>query len=241
MEKIIKIYEHNEKDLMDHNKNLLDKCHSVIEDCTKIFSMTNLNDTHLIDSYIVKLKKCVSDNMERTKLNDEYKYIIRKVNLHIQLLEYLKIVNYNDEVVFDSDKYNIVVDAYNIFVSLKEDISKSYVEWCSNNYVFFYSQSTNYTNICVYYLDDLFGYKIFLTFKKNNLTNKIKICIFDVIIKCEKDFYNRIDNYKLQFINIKQILNCFSMDSDDITKEYQESNYINSQKMLQYVSIFLDN
>lgn len=263
MDKIIKFYELNEKDLINYNQDTIDKlyklitdtknklyssdwlekCCTIIEECDEVFSIMNSCYIYFIDEYINKLKGCITNNMDTGNFNNLHIYTARKIKLYIQLLEYLKMINYDSKVFFDADKYDIVMNTYKIFFNLKGDINKCYIEWYSNNYILYYSQSLNYTNICIYYLDDLFGYKIFLSFKKNNFTEKIKLCVFDIIIKTEKDFYNRIEkmsNYKLHFINIKQIAKCFSLNCDNVTTEYQESNFIDSSKMLQYVHVFLN-
>ena len=225
MDKIIKFYELNEKDLINYNQDTinklykmitdtknklyssdwLEKCCTIIAECDEVFSIMNPCYIHFIDEYIIKLKRCIINNADTENFNNSHIYTARKIKLYIQLLEYLKKINYDSKVFFDADKYDIVMNTYNIFFNLKEDINKCYIEWYSNNYILYYSQSTNYTNICIYYLDDLFGYKIFLSFKKNNFSEKIKLCVFDIIIKTEKDFYNKIEkmsNYKLRFINI---------------------------------------
>jgi hypothetical protein len=263
MENIIKFYELNEIDLLNfnqstvnqlyeiitdakrklYNDNWLNKSCAIIEECTEVFAIMNLGHIYYIDDYIIKLKKCIPDNADKTTLDNDHKYIARKVKLLIQLLEYLKIINYDGTVFFDACKYNLVVSTYNIFYGFKDDIKNSYVELYSNNYIFYYSLSGTNTNICIYYLDDLYDYKIFVTLKKNNFTGKIKLCIFDVIIKTERDFYNKIEqagNYKLRFVDITQIAKCFSINSEDVTKEYQEANFINQTKMLEYVNIFLN-
>jgi hypothetical protein len=262
MEKIIKFYELNENDLVTYNKDTIDKlykiiidsknklknedlfnkCLMTIEECNEIFSIMNVNYMYYVDEYILKLKNCLLNNFEIENNNNTNKYIIRKTKLYIQLLEYLKIINYDGKVFFDVDKYNIVIDTYNIFFNLKPDIKKCHVEWYSNNYIFFCSKSTIYKNICIYYLDDLFGFRIFLTFKKNKLDNKIKLCVFDSIIKSEKDFYKKIErlnNYSMHYINIKKIAKCFSINLN-IDKSYSESNFVDENKMLKYVNIFLN-
>ena len=263
MENTINFYEFDKNDLLSYshdntdelytiitdanrklyNDNWSNKCHALIKECTEIFSIINSNYVYFIDAYIIKFKKCLTNNEEIDNFNNTYKFFNRQIKLYIQLLEYLKIINYDNNVFFDTDKYNIVISAYDIFFNLKEDVNKSYIEWYSNNYIFYYSQSTNYTNICIYHLDDLFGYKIFMTYKKNNLTNKIKISVYDVIINTQVDFYNKIEkstNSKLYFIKIEQLAKCFSINSNNITKEYQESNFIDSCKMLQYAAFFLN-
>jgi len=263
MDNIIKFYKLNEKDLINYNRDSINKllfiikdtadkmnnddwvnnCTAIIEECVEVFSIMNFNYLCHVDDYIIKLRESIPHDIKTKIINGHHKYVIRKVNLYIQLLEYLKMVNYNTKVFFDKQKYDIVIDSYNIFFNLIEDINKSYVEWYSNNYIFYYSQSTKYTNICIYCLDDMFGYKIFLTLKINNLTNEIKLCIYDAVIKTREDFYNKIEkinDHRPRFIDIEQIINCFSLSSNDIAKEYHESNYVESFQMLQYVNYFLN-
>jgi hypothetical protein len=83
-----------------------------------------------------------------------------------------------------------------------------------------------------------------MTFVENKITNKIKICIYNSIIMSEIDFYNKIKKkyiYKLDFINITKIPKYFSSKSDKVLIEYQESNYIDANKMLQFINVFLNN
>ena len=275
MESIINFYKLNEKDLLDYDKETINKlyqiiintknnlnnndwfnnCSSTIEECIKIFSVMNYDYVYYIDYYIQKLKQSIPDNIDVIKLKSEYYYIIKKINLYIKMLEYIKSLNYNDKIFFDKDKYNTIIDTYSIFFNLNENICESIIEFYSNNYIIFYSKSNNYINICIYHLDDLFGHKLFLTFRKNNITNKIKIYTYDTLFNTPDDFYNKIkmfDCWKMpdnpsiknttQFINIDQIAECFSKENNpDIKIIFFESNFVDANKMLQYVKEFLNN
>jgi hypothetical protein len=259
MDKIIKFYELNEKNLLNYDTNTINKLYSIIteekeninnnewllksnnllEECNEIFSIMDCNYLLYIDSYITKLEECLINNNE-----NKNKYIIRKIKLYIQLLDYLKKINFDKEILFDFYKYNIIINTYDIFFNLQSDIQKCYVKWLSNSYIFFYSESEKTINICIYNLNDIYNYKIFMTFVENKITNKIKICIYNSIIMSEIDFYNKIKKkyiYKLDFINITKIPKYFSSKSDKVLIEYQESNYIDANKMLQFINVFLNN
>ena len=275
MESIINFYEANEKDLLDYDKETINKlykiiintknnlnnidwfnnCSAIIEECVKIFSVLNYDYVYYIDYYIQKLKQSIPDNIDMIKLKSDHHYTIKKVNLYIKMLEYIKSLNYNDNIFFDKDKYNIIIDTYCIFCNLNEDICESIIEFYYNNYIIFYSKSSNYINVCIYHLDDLFGHKLFLTFRKNNITNKIKIYTYDTLFNTQEDFYKKIKMYDcwkipdyprkkniLQFININQIAECFSKKNNpDIEIMFFESNFVDVNKMLQYVKEFLNN
>jgi hypothetical protein len=266
MDKIIKFYELNEEDLINYrvdtidklyslireikqmktNKNWLEKSLSVISECDEFFSIINPNYVDYLDKYIDNLSNCLINYTFEKNTDEMCEKTVRKINLYIQLLEYLHMINYQENIFFDANKYYVTISAYNIFFNLKNEIEKCCIEWNSNNFILYYSQSINYTNICIYHLDDSFGYKIVLSFKKNNISEKIKLCVFDLIIKSEKDFYskierkNKINGYAKHFINTKQIAKCFSSNSSSVTIEYLESNFIDENKMLQYVNIFLN-
>ena len=171
------------------------------------------------------------------------------------MLEYIKLLNYNDRVFFDKDKYNVIIDTYNIFNNLKNDVIESVVEWYSNNYIIYYSKSVDNTNICIYKLDDSFGYKLFLTFKKNNIIDNTVIYTYDILIDTQEEFYKKIKTFEswkmsdspikkntIQLININQIAECFSKKkSNNLQILFFESNFVESNKMLQYVKEFLNN
>lgn len=275
MESIINFYEVNEKDLLNYDKETITKlyqiiintknnvnnndwynnCYEIVEECIKIFSVMNFNYVHYIDYYIKKLKQTIPINIYMIDLKSEYYYIIKKVNLYIKMLEYIKLLNYNDKIFFDKDKYNIIIDTYYIFCNFNEDISESIVEFYSNDYIIFYSKSNNYINICIYHLDDLFGHKLFITFRKNNTTNKIKIYTYDTLFDTKEDFYKKIKMFEYwkipdspikknttQFINIDQIAECVSKENNsDLKIMYFESNFVDVNKMLLYVREFLNN
>ncbi len=272
MESIINFYEANEKDLLDYDKETINKlyksiintknnlnnnwfnnCSEIIEECVKIFSVMNYNYIHYIDYYIQKLKHAIPYNVDLIEL--KHRDIIKKVNLYIKMLEYMLLLNYNDKITFDNDKYHIIIDSYYIFCNLNKDISESIVEFYSNNYIIFYSKSNNYINVCIYHLNDLFGHKLFLTFRKNNITNKIEIYTYDTLFNTSEDFYNKIkisESWKIlecpikknttHFININQIAECFSKENNcDIKIIFCESNFVDTNKMLQFVKDFLNN
>ena len=269
MENLIKFYEFNEQKLLDYDKETINKLYdiiinaknnlnndiwektakTIIKECDNTFSISNNNYIDSLDNYIPIVKDLLVNN---NSIKIENQYIIKKLNLYEQMLEYLKILNYSENVFFDKEKYEITINTYNIFFNLQKSITESIIEWHSNNYVFFYSKSNNNTNICIYGIDDLYGYKLFLTFRKENISNKIKIVLCDVIINSNNDFYKKIkiiENWKIQessdkinnvhLINIEQIAECFS--NDNIKKEFCESNYVDVSKMLEYVGDFLDN
>jgi len=261
MDNILSFFEINKTKLINYDQSTIDELYEIIiqtknnlsinewvkkstiiiQECEEIFSIINYKYINFIDSYIIKLSKCIETQIECSTI--EITYIVKKIKLYIQLLKYLKIIYFDKIIFFDELKYDIIIDTYNIFFNLNDDINKSYVEWITNNYIVFYSQSLNFTNICIYLLNDLYGYKIFLTFTKNNSNNTIKIYTFDCFIKTNKDFCNKFsirNNYKPYSINIKQIANCFNKNNKNVIIEYLESNYIDKNKMLEYVRFFLN-
>lgn len=274
MEPIINFYESNEKKLLDYDKNTINELYQIIieeknnlnykiwfnrgsqiiKECVKTFSTMNPNYINYIDLYISELKKSIPSDIMIFSLQSKELDLIKKVNLYIKMLEYIKLLNYSDRVFFDKDKYNVIIDTYNMFNNLN-NITECMVEWYSNDYIIFYSNSNDNSKICIYQLDDLFGYKLFLTFAKNNITCEIIIYTCDVVINTKEDFYKKIkmfENWKLsnspikkntqQLINIDQIAECFSKkESADLKILFLESNFVQSDKMLQYVSDFLNN
>jgi hypothetical protein len=272
MEKIIKFYEENDKYLINYNKEHLDELYKLIKnerntwnnnlwlnDCLntiakfmEIFTTIPFKYIDDVECYINKLSNCVQ-NDDFTK-NLENVYIVKKIKLYIQFLHYLKKIYYVKKITFDKEKYDIIFYTYNIFCNFKNEMKELFVEYYSEDYIFFYSKSINYVNICIYQINELFGYKIYLSYRKEIETNKIKICTFDVIINTQHDFYNNFEKSSiilskytkytknsLQHIDVKQIGECFLMDMSNVKIEFNESTFIKEQKMLSFVKTFLDN
>ena len=120
MDKIIKFYELNEKDLINYNQDTINKlyklitdtknklyssdwlkkCCTIIAECDEVFSIMNPCYIHFIDEYIIKLKRCIMNNVDTENFNNSHIYTVRKIKLYIQLLEYLKMINYDSKVFF---------------------------------------------------------------------------------------------------------------------------------------------
>lgn len=251
-EYINKLYEiiNNAQNTLDENY-WLTKCNNILIECKNIFSNMNYDypENAIIYSKIINvlLKKYDATKMEN-------KYVIKKLNLYVQLFDYLIFLNNNEYVFFDKDKYDLTITTYNLFMNFNDNIINSHIEWYSNYVVCFYSKSNKYTNICIYKIDDFYGYKLFISLQKNNIFNTINIKVCDVFINSSDDFYNKLnfmENLKfsessvnknsLQFINIKEIGNFFVLKNKNINIEFSESKYICSDKMLEFVKDFLHN
>jgi hypothetical protein len=271
MNKIIDFYELYESELLEYNKEYINKLYEIIIDEKKSFYNNNWNDycdaiidecSHFVSSmnndylyktphFILLIKdSLLNHNSKKT----ENLYIVKKLNLYVQLFEYLKSLNHNTFVFFDKDKYELTINTYNIFLNFDVTILESMIEWYSNYFVFFYSKSNKYTNICIYKIDDLFGYKLFLTFRKDNIMNEIIINTCDTVIDSEEDFYNKInftENWKVldsftqknmsPLININLVAECFTNSNINVKINFIESQYICVNKILKFVEDFLKN
>jgi len=276
MERIINFYDLNEKNLLAYDKETINQlyqlivnekkylnndwiseCYSVVNECIETFSTMNLNYMDYIDLYIERLKKSIPDEDILSNTQRNYHLVIRDINLYIQMLEYLKELNYSERVFFDKDKYQLMINTYNLFRRF-DNQDDCVVEFDSNHYIFFYSKSSKYVSICIYHIDDLFGYKLFLTFKKSIEEKEIIINTFDVMINSGEEFYkkvkmlkgwNLLDNptkeHNMQLVDIEQIAQSFNKNSGEtgykIEISYFESSFVDEDKMLQYVGTFLDN
>jgi hypothetical protein len=273
METILTFFESNKDELLIYNKEKINDLYKIIlnikDNNYKIYWTKNCNDLlnelhnkfnfynpqyiYNIHPLLYKLKNSIShiEDIYLQSLDDKILY--KKIKLNIQLLEYLEALNYCETVFCDKEKYDIVIETYLIFNFFNENILKTYVEWYSNQYIIFYSKSINYINICIYELDDLFGYKLFITFRNNVLNNKKSISTYDIIIENSSDFYERLEtikNWKFSgssiknktklMINIEQIAECFNI-KENVEIKYFEAIYIDKSKMLEYVKDFLDN
>lgn len=273
MEKILFYYNNNKNDLLNYNTEKLDEFFKLISeinfsyDCKSWFNECNnllvefYNNFNIYDSgynfkicnMLEKFKKSVPSYININLLNLKEKDVYRKIKLNIQLLEYLQTLNYNQKVFFDKEKYDIIISTYKIFYDFGDHIIESIVEWYSNQFIFFYSKSDHYINICIYELDDLHGFKLFLTVRNNLDKKKITIYAYDIIINDSSDFYEKLETIqKWNFINypdktkyiylidINKIANYFDILEKNNIK-YCESSYVDEKKMFSFIKDFLNN
>ena len=268
MDKILYFYENNKNNLQNYDKRCINELLELLENISmndeswiikskKIldifneeFSIFNSHYSFKINEHLYNLKNINLVNIDYNILNTKEKDIFKKIKLNIKFLEYLQILNINERVFCDKDKYDIIYNTYNIFNSFDCLTNDYIVEWYSNQYIFFYSKNYNNINICIYELDDIYGYKLFLTFKNNYDNNNTSINIYDCILNNADDFYDKLETIKWYFNNSSDKQNCNSLiDITQIALEFNkpdnpnikfyESYYVEQNKMLEHVKDFL--
>lgn len=235
---------------------------NILNEIDNFFGQMSWNYIYYIDLFIKKLKELEQFESEESKENKESKEskesipnpfngiiqsLNKKIYINIQMLEHLKIFNHNPLLFFDNDKYNVVINSYRMFgdlIQLSDNIKEILIEWNSNNYLFFYIKRSCGIKICIYHYDDIFGYKLFLTFI--NIPPNIKINIYDIIINKPKDIKEKIrnefviptfSNEKKYFINLNQIIEYINNTSDPHII-FNESCHIGENKMIEYIKDF---
>lgn len=269
MDKILFFYENNKNNLQNYDKRTINELLDLLENISindkenwiikskKVLELFNKEFSNFNSHYSFKINECLYNfkninlgNIDYNILNSDEKDIYKKIKLNIKFLEYLQILNINKRVFCDKDKYDIIYDTYNIFNSF-DCLNNDYiVEWYSNQYIFFCSKNYNNVNICIYELDDMYGYKLFLTFKNNYDSNYISINIYDCVLNNAEDFYDKLETKKWYFnnspvkknynslIDISQIAIEFN-EPDNPNIKFYESHYVEQNKMLEHVKDFL--
>lgn len=269
MEKIIKFYE-LEKDnlllgdltsvknlcsLIETEKNnfsngeIFKSSCLLIEELSEIFSLYDYKNINYVNYYIQQ----ITDKLKIfSKLKDNYLITQKKLNYFLNFLQYLKFINQCNKIIVSGEKYSILYESNIIFSNFSFNVLDARVEFYNDEYVFFYSKTEKHCNLCSYYLDDLYGFKLFITYKKNLFDNTIFIETFDTLIDNEYDFYKKINvckNWKiipsinnkhsLIHINVKDISECFFYKNTNIKIKFGESIFVDLNKVFQFVIDFL--
>jgi hypothetical protein len=265
METIITFFENNKDELLNYNKTKIDKLYELIKNnafenmwsknakllLNNFYNNFDWNNTNQILYFTIQFNKCIYNYAQKIKIEIEIInknfFIYRKIILCIQLLEFIKINNKHKLVIYDKEKHKLNLLINEVFCTLSNNLYELYTVWISNTIILFYSKNNNFINICFYEYDEIFDYKLFLTYKYNLSNNKKNILICNSVIYNSDVFYTKLnflneENYKhiciIDYIN--DIAQCFDNQNIALIKFIETTN-IDKYKMLEYVKYFLDN
>jgi hypothetical protein len=246
IERLCSLIESEQENLV--NKTTLENSCLLVDELVEIFSLPNYKNANYADFYIGKITRTLNEIINVTK--PEILIIKKKLNCYKNFLQYLKYIHNNKKLLLTNEKYELLYDSYIMFGFF--DVSDAKVEFYSNDHILYYTKTNEYIKMCIYYLDELYGLKLFLTFRHNLINQKININVYDVLIESERDFYNKLstpENWKLPYefaksnilqnINITSLAGCFSNNDDNITIKFSESAYVDTNKMFEFLIDFL--
>lgn len=87
----------------------MNKAENILIDFYNEFCNFNSHYSFKINSSLEKLKECIESINYETLVQEEI-YIYKKIKLNIQFLEYLQMLNLNEKVFCEKDKYETIFD-----------------------------------------------------------------------------------------------------------------------------------
>lgn len=260
METLLMFFENNKEELLNYNQTKIDKLYELIKNnafenlwnktanilLNNFYDNFDWNNITHIHYFITQFNNCIKNYEQKTKIemSNEIYISYRKITLCIQLLEFIKLNNKQKIVIYNKEKHELNILINNTFCELSNNLYKLYTVWISNNIILFYSENYNFINLCIYEYDEIFGYKLFLTYRKNLTNDKKNILVCNTIIYNSNIFYTKLNiqnKENIKCINIiDEIAECF--DNQNATQiKFIETANIDKYKMLEYVKYFLDN